>query len=96
MIILQKSQAYRTTTCLFSRVMLNIDQEEKLQTNQPSHVNLLPVNWMVRYDFGAADHQEPPKKPLVQKNMCAKGREPMSMILGKLVSSMSMYVKYRI
>lgn len=53
---------------------------------------------MVKYDFGVADHQESPKKPLVQKNMCAKGREHMLMIFGKLVSSMSMnmYVKYRI
>lgn len=66
MIILQKSQAYRTTQCLFSRIMLNIDQEEKLQINQPSHANFLPVDWMVKYDFGVADHQGPSKKPLGQ------------------------------
>lgn len=53
---------------------------------------------MVKYDFGVADHQEPPKKPLVQKNVYAKGREPVLMILGKLISSMSMnmYEKYKI
>lgn len=73
MIILQKPQAHRTTQLLLSRVMLNIDQEGKLQNNQPSYANILPVQWMVKYDFGVADHQEPPKKPLRQKDMCAKG-----------------------
>lgn len=67
--------------------MLNIDQEGKLQRNQPSYANFLPVHWMVKYDFGVADHQESPKKPLVQKNTFAKGREHTLMILGKLSSS---------
>lgn len=75
MTILQNPQAYRTTKCLFSRVMLNTEQEGKLQSNQPSYANFLPVHWMVKYDFGVADHQEPPRKPLVQRNTCAKGRE---------------------
>lgn len=91
------------TKCLFSRIMLNTDQEGKLQSNQPSYANFLPVHWMVKYDFGVADHQESPKKPLVQKNTCAKGREHMLMILGKLSSSvrysersMNVYAKYSI
>lgn len=93
MIILQKPQSYRITQCLFSRIMLHIDQEEKLQSNQPSYANFLPVHWMVKYDFGVADHQGPPKKPLGQKNTCAKRRAYILMIWGKLLSSICLFRK---
>lgn len=69
--------------------MLNIAQEEKLQSNQPSYANFLPVHWMIKYDFGAADHQESPKKPLGQKN--TRWREHIWMILGKLLSSACLF-----
>lgn len=73
--------------------MLNIDQEEKLQSNQPSYANFLPVNWMIKYDFRVCDHQGLPKKPLGQKNACAKGTKHMLMTLGKLLSSVYLFRK---
>lgn len=103
MIILQKPQAYRTTQCLFCRIMLNINQEEKLQSNQPSYANFLPADWVVKGNFGAADHWGPPKRPLGQKNTCAKEREHVN-AFGEIViicmftpeRSMNMYVKHSV
>lgn len=107
MIFLQKPQAYRTTKCLFFRVMLNIDQEGKLQSNQPSYANFLPLDgkkftgWS-NMILGWLTTRNNQRNPLRQKNTCANGREHMLMILGKLLSfvcyserSMNMYVKYR-